>query len=65
MPKFLSADVEIEVPNYGKITVDIGYGGAFYALLPAQQFGLDVKSSKTSDLVNVASTVSGECQSWE
>lgn len=37
--------------------VDIGYGGAFYAFLNAEQLGLDVCSAKTRDLVNAASAV--------
>jgi len=42
---------------YGPVTVDIGYGGAFYALVAADQFGLDVRASRTRDLVDAASAV--------
>jgi proline racemase len=43
VPSFLYArDVEIEVPAYGRLTVDIAFGGAFYAFLPAEQVGLEV-----------------------
>lgn len=47
----------IDVPGHGKVVVDIGYGGTFYAFLSAEQLGLDVCSSKTRDLVNAASAV--------
>ncbi|KAJ7345299.1 hypothetical protein JRQ81_001249 [Phrynocephalus forsythii] len=50
-------DVPIEVPGYGKVIVDIGYGGAFYAFLNADQLGLDVSSSRIRDLVDAASAV--------
>jgi proline racemase len=42
---------------YGPVTLDIGYGGAFYALVPADQFGLDVRTSRTRDLVDAATHV--------
>nr|XP_033807682.1 trans-3-hydroxy-L-proline dehydratase isoform X2 [Geotrypetes seraphini] len=50
-------DVIVDVLGFGKIKVDIGYGGAFYAYVSANKFGLDVCSSKTRDLVDAASAV--------
>jgi trans-L-3-hydroxyproline dehydratase len=52
-------DVEraVEVPGHGPVSVDIGYGGAFYALVPADTFGLDVRNSPVRDLVDAASAV--------
>lgn len=47
----------IKVERYGDVTVDISYGGAFYAFVDAQRFGLDVTKSKTRDLVDVATAV--------
>jgi proline racemase len=43
---------------YGPVNVDIGYGGAFYAVIAADQFGLDVRASKTRELVEAATVVS-------
>ncbi|XP_047922119.2 trans-3-hydroxy-L-proline dehydratase [Anser cygnoides] len=58
VPAFAAAtDVPIDVPGRGKVVVDIGYGGTFYAFLSAEQLGLDVCSSKTRDLVSAASAV--------
>ena len=48
---------EIEVAGLGRIKVDIGYGGAFYAFLSAGVFGLDVRRSRTRDLVEAADRV--------
>lgn len=56
-PPFLCSDLAIDVPGHGKVVVDIGYGGTFYAFLSAEQLGLDVCSSKTRDLVSAASAV--------
>ncbi|KAM6445181.1 trans-3-hydroxy-L-proline dehydratase [Rhynochetos jubatus] len=58
VPAFAAAtDLAISVPGHGKVVVDIGYGGTFYAFLSAEQLGLDVCSSKTRDLVKAASMV--------
>ncbi|OKL44301.1 proline racemase family protein [Pseudovibrio exalbescens] len=41
-----------------QITVDVSYGGAFYGLAKASDFGLDVRRSTTRDLVEAANEVS-------
>lgn len=53
----LFLDVLIDVPGYGKLVVDVGYGGTFYAFLSAEQLGLDLSSSRLQDLVDAASAV--------
>ncbi len=59
VPAFAYAtDIEVDVPEYGKIVLDIGYGGAFYALVPAEKVGLDVQKSRVSDLVEAADRIS-------
>jgi proline racemase len=50
-------DAMIDTATYGPVTADIGFGGAFYAVLPAQHLGLDVATSPTRDLVDAASVV--------
>src|SRR5262249_19480795 len=44
-------------PGAGRVSLDIGYGGAFYAVLPAARFGLDVRASPTRALVDAAAAV--------
>ncbi|HEY2892526.1 MAG TPA: proline racemase family protein [Dongiaceae bacterium] len=51
-------DAKVEVPGLGAITLDIGYGGAYYAFLPAARFNLDVRRSATRNLVDAADAVS-------
>lgn len=41
------------------VTVDIGYGGAFYAIVDDRQLGLDVKTSRTAEAVDAADAVTG------
>ena len=50
-------DAKVEVPGLGAITLDIGYGGAYYAFLPAARFNLDVRRSATRELVDAADSV--------
>ncbi|XP_053553281.1 trans-3-hydroxy-L-proline dehydratase [Bombina bombina] len=50
-------DVTVDVPGLGKVVVDIAYGGAFYSFVSAERFGLDVCTSRTRDLVDVAAAV--------
>ncbi len=58
VPAFAFAlDREIDLPGKGRIKLDIGYGGAYYAFLSASEFGLDVRRSRTKDLVAAASAV--------
>ena len=58
VPAFAFAlDRAVEVPGHGRVHLDIGYGGAFYALMPASRFGLDVRRSRTRDLVDAAAAV--------
>jgi trans-L-3-hydroxyproline dehydratase len=52
VPSFVFArDIEIDLPEYGRFTVDIAFGGAFYAILPAERIGLQVTPEQTSKLV--------------
>jgi len=58
VPAFaLALGREVTLEGVGTVTLDIGYGGAFYAVLPAGSFGLDVLGSPTRDLVDAASAV--------
>ncbi len=47
-------DATLQLDGAGRIAVDIGYGGAFYAFLPASRFGLDVRTSPARSLVDAA-----------
>ena len=40
------------------MTLDISYGGAFYALIPEDQLGLDVRKSPIKDIMAAATAVS-------
>ncbi len=59
VPAFLyaSGTCRWHVPGVGIITADVSYGGAFYALADAAQFGLDVRTSRVRDLVDAATAL--------
>jgi trans-L-3-hydroxyproline dehydratase len=51
VPSFAAAlDVAIDVPGYGSLTVDVGYGGAFYALIDATQLGIEMRAGNAAAL---------------
>ena len=55
--QFLFSDLSVEVPNFGRLTVDISYGGTFCVIIPAQSLSLDVKMSPVTELVSAATAV--------
>ena len=42
-----------------EVTVDVGYGGAFYAIVDDRQLRLNVRTSPTADIVEAAHAVTG------
>ncbi|KAL4237383.1 Trans-L-3-hydroxyproline dehydratase [Mactra antiquata] len=50
-------DLEIIVPGFGTTTVDISYGGGFYAVLSASKLGLDLTTSSVEKLKDAGEAV--------
>jgi trans-L-3-hydroxyproline dehydratase len=60
VPAFAAAlDTVIEVPEFGRVTCDIGYGGAFYAILPVSRLGLDLRTTQVGRLREAARAITG------
>ena len=58
VPSFLYArDVSVSVPGAGTVAVDVVFGGAFYAVLPAERFGLSVEPEQRAALVAAGEAV--------
>ncbi len=58
VPSFLYArDVEIAVPPLGNLIVDIAFGGAFYAILPAERIGLSVIPAQIAQLMEAGQSI--------
>ncbi len=57
-PAFVEAlEYVTEVPGLGKVKADIAYGGCFYALLDAAQFGLAIEPANARKLVDIGMRV--------
>jgi trans-L-3-hydroxyproline dehydratase len=58
VPSFLyKRDVELDLTGYGRVAVDIAFGGAFYAFLPAARVGLQVTPTQTAQLVSAGEAI--------
>ncbi|HEY4463743.1 MAG TPA: proline racemase family protein, partial [Streptosporangiaceae bacterium] len=52
VPSYLHLrDAAVKVPGLGELTVDVAFGGNFYALLPAAAAGLDVRPERHDEIV--------------
>ncbi|XP_028410990.1 trans-L-3-hydroxyproline dehydratase-like [Dendronephthya gigantea] len=52
VPAFAFAlDIKLSTKSFGEVSVDIGYGGTFYALVSDKELGLDIQNSSHSELV--------------
>ncbi|XP_001627872.2 trans-L-3-hydroxyproline dehydratase [Nematostella vectensis] len=59
VPAFAFAiDLVVETDKYGPVKLDIGYGGAFYAIVSGDKLGLDVKTCKVRDAIDAAAVIS-------
>ncbi|HAX82367.1 MAG TPA: proline racemase [Actinobacteria bacterium] len=60
VPAFVAhAGARVPVPGYGDITLDVAYGGAFYAFADAAAYGLRLPGSPVADLVAAAWATTG------
>ena len=50
-------DAKVEVPEIGTVTVDVAYGGMFYAIAEASQFGLSLTPDEGSDVVRISEMI--------
>jgi len=50
-------DLVVEVPGFGVVTTDISYGGAFFCILPASRFGLDLFETSVAELTDAAAAL--------
>ena len=58
VPSFLyRRDLLVETPGFGPLTVDVAFGGAFYAYLDAAQAGLQVRPAALRSLIQLGDEV--------
>jgi proline racemase len=52
IPSFVFArDVAVDVPKFGKIRMDVSYGGNVYAILPADSVGIKIAPENASEII--------------
>ena len=62
VPSFAEAlDVVLDVPDLGPVSVDIAFGGVFYALIPAEPLGLTITPEDARTLVDIGSRIHRAC----
>ena len=58
VPAFLyKEDVTVDVPGYGRLTVDISFGGSFFAIIDAAQLGIDICPENASRLTEAGMAI--------
>lgn len=58
IPSFLyKSDVVVDVPELGKVKLDIAYGGNFYAIVPAGSAGLVIEPRRAKEIVHKATLI--------
>lgn len=58
VPSFVDRlDARIEVEGFGTVTIDVAYGGMYYALVDATQLGFSVSASEARDLAAVGEKI--------
>jgi proline racemase len=58
VPSYVVArDLEVKTPDFGRLRVDVLWGGALYAALPAREAGLDVTPSNLHRLITAGRQV--------
>lgn len=59
----LNRDVEVDTKDFGKLTLDISWGGNVYAILPAEKVGLTIEPHNTSKLIAAAQSLAEDINS--
>ena len=58
VPSFMfAADLELQLTDGHRFKTDIGYGGAYYAILDARQFGLEITPNNVGKLTALAEDI--------
>jgi proline racemase len=55
-------DASIEVPGLGSVRVDVAYGGMFYVIADATQFGLGLTADEGREVVRIAELIKASAQ---
>lgn len=63
VPAFaVELDAELDVPELGRVTVDIAYGGMFFVIADADQAGLTLAPEEAAEATRVGEMIKAACQ---
>jgi len=63
LPSFLGhKDVQINVPELGKVTLDLAFGGMWYAIVEADQVGLKLEPENGKKIAKLGEMIKVSCQ---
>lgn len=63
VPAFaMHIDAKIKVPELGEVKVDIAYGGMFYVIAEASQFGLKIKPDNAGEITRIGEKIKAASQ---
>lgn len=55
VPSFIyRRDIEVNVPSLGKVRMDISFGGNFFAIVSAEEIGIELKTGNINKIVKAA-----------
>jgi proline racemase len=54
--------VEVQTEKFGNVTVDIAYGGTFYAIVPAEDLGLEIVPKEASRIIEYGEIIRSSIQ---
>ena len=58
VPAFLyKRDVVVDIPEIGKVTMDISFGGSFFAIIKSSELGLDICPSNAQKIIEIGMTI--------
>jgi proline racemase len=50
-------DAEVDVPQLGKVVVDIAWGGMFHVIVDAEQLGIEIRPENGSEIVRLSEMI--------
>ena len=53
----LRENLTVETKDYGKLTMDVAWGGNLYAIMPAESIGITIDPKNTAEIIHAAQSI--------
>ena len=57
LPLFFGENLTVETKDYGKLTMDVAWGGNLYAIMPAESIGITIDPKNTAEIIHAAQSI--------